>query len=129
MTHKTDASYKDNVFRKDHYMIFAANRHLASIKSVRLDSTEALKPGQVLARDTGDGYFKKFSAVSGGSFDSVCVLMDELTSSEASGDSLCRGVFGGELYKTALTDFITESKTAMAAREITDAHGDVIVKF
>jgi hypothetical protein len=130
MTHKTDASYKDEIFRKDHKALFAANRHLASIKPIGVESNEALSCGQMMARDTGDGKYKKFSSVSGGSYDSVCILMDDLSENEvagaASGSSICRGVFGGELYKDVLTEYV---KAELGAKEITDASGDVIVKY
>jgi len=129
MTYRTDASYKDNIFRKDHYMIFAANRHLASIKPIKTQSTDELKPGQVMARNTSSGYFEKFSAVSGGSYDSACVIIDELSSSEATGTSVLRGVFGGELVKSALSDYDSNANTALGAKEITSGTGTEIVKF
>lgn len=129
MTHKTDASYNDNIFRKDFYMIIAANRHLASFKAINTDSVDALKPGQVMARVVSTGIFQKYSAASGVGHDSVCVLFDELSTNEATGTSILRAVFGGELYKSELIELDANAISEMVAKEITDGKGTEIVKF
>lgn len=129
MTTKTDASFNGQIFRKDYKQVIASNRHLASIKAIKTELEVELMPGQVMARDTGDGLFKKYSAVSGGSYDSVCVLLDHLTEGEATGTSIMKAIFGGEVYNSALIDFDSNAQDDMGAKVITDALGDSIVKF
>ena len=130
MTHKTTPTYNGEIFRKDHLMIFASNRHLASIKAINVTPAEAHTPGQIMARDDGDGVFKKFSAVSGGSYTSVCVLMDEVTTDEGDGSkAILRGIFSGELYKSALLDYNATALSDMGGKIVTDAQGDEILHF
>lgn len=129
MTHKTDASYKDEVFRKDHYMIIASNRHLASIKAIKTDSTDPLLPGQIMARVQSTGLHQKWSVASGVAHDTVVVLFDELTENEASGESTLRGIYGGEVYEGELIELDATAKTEMGGKSMVDGLGTAILKF
>lgn len=125
-----DANFNSEIFRKDHPMIIAANRHLASIKAARLEYlADGYAAGQVIARDQSDGLFKKFSAVSGGSFDTVSVLFEDIRANSATGDVLARAVVGGEVYEGKLLDLNASARTEMGAKSVVDASGTEILKF
>jgi hypothetical protein len=124
-----DARFEGQVFRKDHPMVLASRRDLASFRPVRLGyNADGYKAGQVLVRDPSDGYFKKYSLASG-TGESACVLFEDVNGESSSGTALARGIFGGEVYTSALFDYVAGSKTLMDARDITDASGVQITKF
>jgi hypothetical protein len=130
MTQKTQASYQDNIFRYDQYQIIASNRHLASIKAVKTNSVLALLPGTILARVPADGLHKEYSTISGtAGIDSFCVLLDNLNDVEASGISVVKAVFGGEVYETALINLTAGSRTGLGGKSIIDGAGTAIYKF
>lgn len=125
-----DAYFDGEAQRKDHPIVLACNRDLATILPTRvLNRAEGYKAGQVIARDTSDQFYKAFSAISGGSFDSVGVLFESIGAQSATGGTLARTVFGGEVYKSVLVDFSSDASDEMLAREITDSLGTTIVKF
>lgn len=125
-----DAGFSGQIFRKDHPIVLACNRHLATIRPVRLAyNADGYPAGQVLARNTSTGYYEKFSAASG-SYEAACVLFESLDEGTAtSGTALARGIFGGEVFKSKLVDYDSNAKSNLGAREIIDATSSEIVKY
>lgn len=128
-----DAEVNNQIFRKDFSAIIAKRRDLASISPVRLfnDGDDYLA-GEVLAR-VASGMFKRWSAASGVTNDSACVLFENVLAYEfdstVTGGSLARAVVAGYVYKDKLIDYDSGAKTALAAVEQTDASGITVVKF
>lgn len=127
-----DASFESQVFRRDFPMILASRRDLASIKSVRLEltagDTAPFKAGQVLAYDSSSKTYKKYGAVSG-SLDASCILFENVDAPASGSTVLERGVFGGEVYKSALIDYEAGVLTDLGGRIITDSDETEILKF
>lgn len=122
-----DATFKGEIFRKDHPMILASLRHLASIKAVRLEEG-TYKAGQVVSYDSNDGLYKDFSTVSG-SLTADAILFADVESSESGDEPLERAIFGGEVFKSKLIDLNSQAETNLGGRTIVDAEGTEIYKF
>lgn len=129
-----DAEVNNSIFRKDFPIVIAKRRDLAQISPVRLAYDAAgYLAGQCIARVTSTGIFGKWSAVSGSSVDTKCVLLDNVLSYEENsaltGGALSRAVFSGYVYKGVLGDYVAGSSLGSAAVEQTDASGVTVVKF
>ncbi len=128
-----DAKVNNQIFRKDHPIIIAKNRHLASIIAARLaHDTDGYQAGQVIARDDGDGLFYKWSAVSGGSYDTVSVLMEEVVGDAftgTTGNCLARTIVGGEVFYDKLIEIDAQAITDMKAKIVYDATAEAILKY
>jgi hypothetical protein len=131
-----DAEVNNQIFRTDWTNVIAIKRELAAIGPVRLQYDSAgYLGGQCLARVTSTGIFGKWSAVSGLSTDSPCVLLENILAySEGtqgvdalSGGALARAIFAGFVYQSALLDFTGASQ--LGGKTQTDATGIAIVKF
>lgn len=137
-----DATVNNQVFRKDWAAIIAMKRELATIQPVRLKlDSNGYEAGQVIARVSASGggflagQFGKWSAVSGLSTDTVCVLGETITPTDEgvsgvdapTGGSLARAIMGGYVYKTKLIDYTGASQ--LSGKELTDATGITVVKF
>lgn len=122
-----DATFKGEIFRKDHPMILASLRHLASIKAVRLEEG-TYQAGQVLAYDSNDGLYKDYSTVSG-SLDASCILFADVASADTGDEPLERAIFGGEVFEAKCIDLVSQAKTDLGGRTIVDAEGTEIFKF
>lgn len=126
-----DAKFDGEIFRKDHPIILAANRHLASLRPVRLAYVDAngYDAGTVLARNTVNGYYYAYDDNGSSGLDTAaCVLFEDAT--PASGSTmLARAVFGGEVFYTKLTGIDTNGITDLGGRLITDAFENQILKF
>lgn len=129
-----DAEVNNQIFRKDFSAIIAKRRDLASIAPVRLfgDGNDYLA-GQIIARLTSTGQFKRWSAVSGGSYDTPCVLFENVLAYEfdstVTGGALARAIVGGYVYQAKLIDYNSQALTALAGVNQTDASGIVVTKF
>lgn len=130
-----DAEINNQIFRKDFTAIIALRRDLAQLSPVRLvgDGNDYLA-GQCLVRVTSTGEFKRFSAASGGAYDSPCVLFENVLAYEfdatVTGGSLARAIMStAGVYKNKLVDYNATFKTAIVGKEITDASGVTVVKF
>lgn len=136
-----DALFNSSIFRKDNPIIIAARRELAKLIGIRLAYDAAgYMPGQCLVRKVSDGLFYKFSAASGVSYDSACVLFDQVTvdqetangggsQSGVQASTLSRALVGGIVYKGLLLDYDANMKTALSAKDITDAGGVQMTSF
>lgn len=131
-----DAKVDNEIFRKDHPMILAANRHLASIRPVRVEyNASGYKAGRVLGQKTADSLFKYYNnANSDGSETAQCVMFEDIAVEafeSASGTAVGRGIFGGELYKSALTGQGLDAAAIvdLKARTIKGSDGVEILKY
>lgn len=130
-----DAEVNNQIFRKDFAAIIAIRRDLAQISPVRLfnDGNDYVA-GQCLVRVTSSGVFKRWSAASGGTYDSPCILFEDVLAyqfdSTVTGGALARAIMeAAGVYKSKLIDYDSNWKTQAAGREITDASGTTVVKF
>lgn len=130
-----DAKVKNEIHRKDHPIILACLPHQASIKGVRLEQdVDGYPAGQVLVRNTGTGFYEKYSSASG-SYDAACVLLHDVVPEEfvsdngASGTALARAVFAGELLKAKLVDLDAGAESELGAKTIVDATGIEVLRF
>lgn len=127
----TDAVVNNEIFRKDFPDVIALRADLAILQPVRLKlNNDGWLAGQVLVRDSGDGLFGKYSALSG-SGDASLVLAENVPASDqpATGGASARGISSGYLKKEKLIDYDSGAKDELGAREILDASGATIVKF
>lgn len=129
-----DAEVNNQIFRTDWSAIIALRRDLAQISPVRLKyDANGYPAGQVLARRTSTGVFEKWSSVSGASYDTPCILFQNIIAADEdstlTGGALARGIMAGFVYKNALTEYDAGAKTALVAKEQTDATGITVVKF
>lgn len=129
-----DAEVNNQIFRKDFGAIIALRRDLAQISPVRLyDDGASYYMGECLARNTSTGEFQRWSAVSGGSYDTPCVLFEDVLSYQfdatVTGGALARAVMAGYVFKTKLVDYNSQFLTAVGGRVMTDASGVAVVKF
>lgn len=129
-----DAKVNQEIFRKNHPIIIASNRHLASILPVRLAyNADGYVAGQVLARNTTSGLHAKYDdGASSGLNTAVGVLFEDVPVEKFASSSdtvLARGIFGGELFEAKLTGLDANAKTDLKSRSITDARGVVTLKF
>jgi hypothetical protein len=136
-----DAKFNNEIFRKDNPIVLACRRDLAAFMGARLIYNSAgYLPGQCLARKVSDGLFYKWSAVSGGTYDSPCILFDTLSDSDqlasgeglggASGASLVRVLINAKgVYTTALIEYDAAFKTARKTVDQVDAGGVAITTF
>lgn len=130
----TDIKFSSEIFRKDHPMVLAKNRHLASIASVRLAYDAAgYKAGHVIARNTVTGLYEKYNDAGASGLETAqAVLFEEVAASEfaSSGDSLiARGIFRGEVFEAKLTGLDANGKADLNGRSYTDADGVAVFSF
>lgn len=130
-----DAEVNNSIFRKDYVNIIAIRRELSQLSPGRLynDGSDYL-PGQCLAREVSSGMFKRWSAVSGGTYDTPCVLFESVLTSNfdasVTGGALARVIMStAGVYKSKLVNYDSGFKTAIGAKEMTDATSITLVKF
>lgn len=136
-----DAKAKQQIFRKDNPIILACRRDQAVLMGVRVVyNSDGYLPGQALARKVSDGLFYKWSAVSGLTYDSPCVLFDQATDSDqlgnnggvltgVSGSTLLRGLIKALVYTGSLVEADAGFKTALKSSDVVDSGGVAITKF
>lgn len=127
-----DADVVTEVVRFDQPIILATRRDLAEIRPARLKvDLTGYRAGQVLARRVSTGEFEKWSAVSGASYDTVCILFESLTALDqpATGTALARVIAGGRVYTSRCIELDATARTQLGARDQTDARGVAILKF
>lgn len=130
-----DAVFDGEVFRKDHPMVIAQNRHLATIQAVRLAyNASGYVAGRVLGRNSVSGQYANYDNGGASGLDTaVCVLFESIDVSEIDGGStgsvIARAIFGGELYEDKLLGLDSAAKTDLGSRSIIDATGVTVLKF
>lgn len=129
-----DARFNGEIFRKDHPMIIAQNRQLASILPVRLAyNASGYVAGRVLGRNTTSGYFENYDGGASSGLDTAsCVLFESHDVTEfqsATGTVIARGIFRGDVYKDLLLGLDAGAETDLNSRTIVDATGINILSF
>lgn len=137
-----DALFNSSIFRKDNPIILACRRDLASFMGVRLVySAYDYMPGQALVRVTSTGLFDRWSNASGGTYDSPCVLFEQVTNPQqqansagatltgVSGSTLARAIMGGLVYTANLIDADAGFKTALKSIDRYDSNATEMTKF
>lgn len=129
-----DASYSNQIFRKDFPIILACNRHLATLLPVRLAyNASGYTAGQVLAQNSATLLFQNYvNGGASGTGTAKCVLFQSIDASEfpsATGTAMEQGVFGGEVYDNLLIDADSTAKTDLNGRTFSDSSGTAIFKF
>lgn len=129
-----DSEVNNQIFRKDYPVVIAKRRELASLAPVRLAGDGAdFIAGTAIARETSSGKFKRWTAVSGGTYDTPCVLFESVPAyqfdSAVTGGALARAVVQGYVYQGSLVGSNTQFITALGGVIQTDASQVAIVKF
>jgi hypothetical protein len=137
-----DALFSGSIFRKDNPIILACRRDLAAFMGARLVySAYDYMPGQALVRVTSTGLFDRWSNASGGTYDSPCVLFDQVTNpaqqensaggtlSGVSGSTLARALIKGIVYTANLIDADSGFKTALKSIDRFDSAATQLTTF
>jgi len=129
-----DALFNGEIFRKDHPIIIAQNRHLATISPVRLAyHASGYEAGRVLARNSVSGYYERYdNGASSGLDTATSVNLDAVDATDfpsTTGTVLARAVFGGELYESKLAGLDANAKTDLGSRSLVLADGTTVLKF
>lgn len=141
-----DALFNNQIFRKDNPIILACRRDQAVFMGARVvyDAAGYL-PGNCLVRVTAaganQGLFRKWSAASGSTYDSPCVMFDQLTQDQQdvgvegsttgiSGASLVRVLIkAAGVYTANLIEYDSNFKTQLKSKDMVDAGGVGITIF
>lgn len=132
-----DAKVKGEIFRQDHPIILATNRHLATLLPVRLVyDASGYEAGRAVARLTSgpnSGLYTKYNNA-GASGADVCagVLFAPVEAADfpsTTGTAVARCIFGGEVFNSKLVGMDANGITDLGGRVITDASGTAILKF
>ena len=136
-----DANFQSQIFRKDNPIILAMRRDKAQFIGARIafDGDDYII-GQALVRKPSDGLFYRWSAASGGSYDTPCVLYDNClgfdfsedgapSATGAQGAPLVRGLISGTVYTNKLVGSDANFLTALKAVNVVDAGGVAMTKF
>lgn len=129
-----DAKVDNEIFRKDHPMILAANRHLTSIKSARLAyDSGGYVAGQVLGKNSVSSEFADYADAGASGLDTAVGILLEDVPVEAfpstTGSAMARMVVGGEVFEAKCTTLTSSAKTDLNGRSIVDSSGVTIFKF
>jgi hypothetical protein len=119
------------VFRKDHRMVLAMNRHQATIVGVRVAYDAAgYYAGQVMARNSTSGLYQKYNdAGSSGIDTAVGVLFNDVLDMPASGTDLGQLIVRGQVFEAACVGLDANAKTDLKARTVVDGSGVSILMF
>lgn len=125
-----DAATSGEIFRKDHPMILACNRHQALILPARMAYVaDGYVAGQVVARNTVSGLYEKYDDGASSGLDTAAgVLLHDVEPASGSSE-LARVVFEGKVFEDKLTGLDSAAKTDLKARSIVDATGAQILTF
>lgn len=119
------------VFRKDHRMVLAMNRHQATIIGVRVAYDAAgYKAGQLMARNSTSGLYQKYNdAGSSGTDTAVGVLFNDVLDMPASGTDMGQLIVRGQVFEAACIGLDANAKTDLKARTVVDGSGVSILMF
>lgn len=119
------------VFRKDHRLILAMNRHQAAIVPVQLKyEATGYYAGQVLARNTTSGVHCKYVANgSSGTDTAVGVLFHDVLDMVASVDDVGQMIARGQVYYANCIDVDADAVTDLKGRVVVDGNRTSILMF
>lgn len=136
MSTNLDLVSSTEIFRKNHPIIIAMNRHLSTIRPMRVEFLSGgYSAGQVMAKRTSSGLFGKYdNAATGDGLDTaVCVLMEDVqdmvSGSGASGSDLARGIYGGIVFTDKLIGLDSAARVDLGAKNLLDSSGINLLKF
>lgn len=126
--------FNGNIFSKNFAQIIAQNRQQAVLMGVGLAYTGSdYLAGTVLARNTTSGYYQPYtSGGPSGTGTAVAILAEDHLNYEfaSSGDvQSAVGIFGGQVFQTALIGLDSGAITNLAAKSLIDGFGVEILKF
>lgn len=125
-----DFNTNPEIFRNDQTALFAMNRHLASIIGVRLAYVaDGYVAGQVIARETSTGLFKKYDGGGSGGLEVAAGVLAHKCTPASGGTETAQCIVAGYLYEAKLTGLDAGAKTDLAARTITGADGVAVLVF
>lgn len=121
------------VFRKNHPMILANNRQLATIIGVRVayDASGYLA-GTVLARNSVSGYYQAYSDIGASGIDTaVGILFHDIPVEDFNGltSTAAQMITKGNVFETKLIGLDANGKTDLKSRSIVDGFGNTILMF
>lgn len=122
------------VFRKDHRLIIAKNRHLASIAPIVLAYTAAgYVAGTVLARNTNSGIYQAYddTLAASGVNTAACVLLDDVAVEDFNGNTStsAQAITKGELYYDNMVGIDSNGITDLGGKIFVDGFNNNIFMF
>lgn len=129
-----DSRFNGQIFRKDHPIIIAQDRQLASIIGARLAyNASGYSAGVVVARNTTSGLYEKYdNGASSGLNTAAGVLLEGHPADDfesATGSTTARVCVGGVLYKNLLSGLDSAAEVDLGAKTIIGADGVSLLKF
>jgi hypothetical protein len=126
-----DAFTSQEVFRKDHRMILAMNRHQASIVPVRLAyNANGYLAGTVLGRNSVSTHYEAYDdAHASGADTAVGILFNDVLDMPASGTGIGQMIIQGQVFEAALVGLDANAKTDLKSRSVIDGTGTTILIF
>lgn len=128
-----DVVIKTEVFRKDHPVIIAKNRHLATIDSARIAyAALGYVGGTVMARNSVSGFYQAYADNGASGIDTAAgILFEGITAEEFNGktSSMAQLITGGQVFEAKLIGLDAAAKTDLQARSFIDATGTTILMF
>lgn len=132
-----DANFNGNIFQFNQPLVIAMNRSSAVLIGLRLRyDGDGYPAGQVLARNTTDGWYQKYdSGGSSGTDTAACILFEahpaeDFDSTASTGSTAAVGIFGGcAVYKDRLADYDADVLTDIKGRIVIGANGDELILF
>lgn len=119
------------VFRKDHRIVLAMNRHQATIIPVRVAySASNYTAGQVMARNSVSGLYQAYNPVgSSGTDTAVGVLFNDIDDMVASVNDAGQLIVRGQVFQDKLTSLDSDAITDLKGRTVIDGFGNNILMF
>lgn len=127
-----DPRFTGEIFRQDHPIILACDRHLASLLPVRMRyKSGGYAAGEVVSRNTTDGLYDSYlDGAASGLGAANAILQDKVDFGTAtSGSQIAVGIFGGKVYSAKLTGMDAAGIVDLKGRTVIDATGVSILMF
>ena len=127
-----DARYDAEIFRKDHPVILACNRHQALLLSARMRyKSGGYVAGTLIAQNSVDDLFDAYDNSASSGLNTAKAILNETVDfgAQTSGSLMAVGIFKGTVYKDKLTGYDAPGLVDLNGREVTDSDGDDLVIF
>lgn len=126
-TSSRDAANSTEIFRKDHPIILACNRHQALILPIRIKAKPAddtkYAAGTVMAKNSVDGFFYAYNdAGASGLNVAKCILLHDVFPAVLNTD-MGDAAFGGVVWYDKLVGIDAAGITDLGGRRIVDSSG------
>ena len=122
------SKFDGEIFRKDHPIVIALNRHHATILPIRLAyDAGGYVAGQVLGQNSVDSSYADYGDSASSGLDTArCVLFESHGVEDfpsATGTIISRGIFKGTLFKDKLTGLTSAAIADFAGKTWVGADG------